>query len=330
MRSKVWPPRSDILQFGAPAGRSPRRTRRTAGKKARRKKRAPTATRRRLARRRSGASTSGVAPRGRRLTMRRLDHRALPIPTRAPRVPRERPGTGARNPHPPPDAKRRLWRSRHSPTAPWASTGTTTPCTPSGTIAVDTPVVTAIPKAACLSARTCSVAETLRAARLGGGLALNIAIMHERVSRRAGPLGRILRGASRARRAHATDVLDLRPAGAPARHRPAEARHRGRRADRGGFRGARRARAVREPPRRVPAEEAHARDYMEAASLAASRAFFIGDECGEAFVPWADMFNHKTDGEHVHVLGADGRRRGRRGGRGRGGIRKKRKDPKRR
>jgi SET domain-containing protein 6 len=44
---------------------------------------------------------------------------------------------------------------------------------------------------------------------------------------------------------------------------------------------------------------------MEAASLAASRAFFIGDECGEALVPWADMFNHKTDGEHVHVLGAD-------------------------
>ena len=47
-------------------------------------------------------------------------------------------------------------------------------------LAVDTPVVTAIPKAACLSARTCSVAETLREARLGGGLALNIAIMHER------------------------------------------------------------------------------------------------------------------------------------------------------
>ena len=34
-------------------------------------------------------------------------------------------------------------------------------------LAVDTPVVTAIPKAACLSARTCSVAETLKAARLG-------------------------------------------------------------------------------------------------------------------------------------------------------------------
>ena len=44
---------------------------------------------------------------------------------------------------------------------------------------------------------------------------------------------------------------------------------------------------------------------MEAASLAASRAFYIGEECGEALVPWADMFNHKTDGEHVHVLGAD-------------------------
>ena len=38
----------------------------------------------------------------------------------------------------------------------------------------------AIPKASCLSARTASCAAELRAERLGGGLALNIAIMHER------------------------------------------------------------------------------------------------------------------------------------------------------
>jgi hypothetical protein len=40
-------------------------------------------------------------------------------------------------------------------------------------------VISAIPKAACLSARTCKVAELLRAEKLGGGLALNVAIMYE-------------------------------------------------------------------------------------------------------------------------------------------------------
>ena len=40
-------------------------------------------------------------------------------------------------------------------------------------------MISAIPVAACLSARTCQAAEVLRAEKLGGGLALNIAIMHE-------------------------------------------------------------------------------------------------------------------------------------------------------
>ena len=41
-------------------------------------------------------------------------------------------------------------------------------------------VVRSIPKRACLSARTCLSRPQLRAERLGGGLALRIAIMHER------------------------------------------------------------------------------------------------------------------------------------------------------
>ena len=45
--------------------------------------------------------------------------------------------------------------------------------------------------------------------------------------------------------------------------------------------------------------------YLEAASLAASRAFFIGDVFGEALVPVADAFNHRTDAESVRVFGAD-------------------------
>ena len=47
-------------------------------------------------------------------------------------------------------------------------------------IAPDDVLVASIPKASCLSARTCSCAAALRAERPGGGLAPNIAIMHER------------------------------------------------------------------------------------------------------------------------------------------------------
>ena len=172
-------------------------------------------------------------------------------------------------------------------------------------LAVDTPVVTAIPKAACLSARTCSVAETLREARLGGGLALNIAIMHERSlgegSRWAGYFAVLPARGERtlpmfwtsAQLAHlrGTDLL---------RHVTEDAE-----SMRSDFRENVVDGLCVTHPDAFPPGKHTLEAYMEAASLAASRAFFIGEECGEALVPWADMFNHKTDGEHVHVLGAD-------------------------
>ena len=81
-------------------------------------------------------------------------------------------------------------------------------------LAVDTPVVTAIPKAACLSARTCSCAAALRAERLGGGLALNIAIMHERAlgerSRWAGYFAVLPRRGERGRPYTSLDCHDSR------------------------------------------------------------------------------------------------------------------------
>ena len=172
-------------------------------------------------------------------------------------------------------------------------------------LAVDTPVVTAIPKAACLSARTCSVAETLREARLGGGLALNVAIMHERSlgegSRWAGYFAVLpARGertlpmfwtSAQLEHLRGTDLL---------RHVTEDAESMRLDFNENVVDGLCVTHPAAFPPGKHTLEA-----YMEAASLAASRAFYIGEECGEALVPWADMFNHKTDGEHVHVLGAD-------------------------
>ena len=58
-------------------------------------------------------------------------------------------------------------------------------------------------------------------------------------------------------------------------------------------------------PERFPPGAFTFEAYLEAASISASRAFYIGEVAGEALVPWADMFNHRTDNEHVHVLGTD-------------------------
>ncbi|RKP23724.1 hypothetical protein SYNPS1DRAFT_30521 [Syncephalis pseudoplumigaleata] len=41
--------------------------------------------------------------------------------------------------------------------------------------------------------------------------------------------------------------------------------------------------------------------FMRVSSLVASRAFFVDDYHGEAMVPLADIFNHKTCDEHVHL-----------------------------
>ena len=172
-------------------------------------------------------------------------------------------------------------------------------------LAVDTPVVTAIPKAACLSARTCSVAEQLKAARLGGGLALNIAILHERSlgerSRWAGYFAVLPAKGERTLPMFWTDrQLQTLQGTDLLKHVTDDATCMAEDFQENVVDG-----LCVSHPRDFPPGTHTLEAYMEAASLAASRAFFIGDECGEALVPWADMFNHKTDGEHVHVLGAD-------------------------
>ena len=180
-------------------------------------------------------------------------------------------------------------------------------------------VVRSIPKSACLSARTSSCAPQLRAEGLGGGLALNIAIMHERWlqekskwhgyfavlpdrGERTLPMFwpesalRALRGTELA--AHvAADAASLREdydehvvkglcVSCPEVFDP---------------------NVYGDPPPGTETSETVSgfERYLEAASLAASRAFFIGDVFGEALVPVADMFNHRTDAESVRVFGAD-------------------------
>jgi SET domain-containing protein 6 len=175
-------------------------------------------------------------------------------------------------------------------------------------IAAGEVVVRSIPKSACLSARTSSCAPQLQAERLGGGLALNIAIMHERSLRekskwhgyfavlphrgeRTLPMFwpnaalQTLRGTELA--AHvAADVISLRED-----------------YDEHVVNGL----CVRFPHVFDPSLYAKGfESYLEAASLAASRAFFIGDVFGEALVPVADAFNHRTDAESVRVFGAEG------------------------
>ena len=50
-----------------------------------------------------------------------------------------------------------------------------------------------------------------------------------------------------------------------------------------------------------PTEE----DFAAAASVVASRAFRVDDRHGDGMVPVADLFNHRTDAEHVRIYGED-------------------------
>jgi SET domain-containing protein 6 len=53
-------------------------------------------------------------------------------------------------------------------------------------------------------------------------------------------------------------------------------------------------------------EENHMRmfdRFKEAATLVASRAFFVDDSVGQGLVPFADLFNHKSGGAHFKLVG---------------------------
>jgi SET domain-containing protein 6 len=48
-------------------------------------------------------------------------------------------------------------------------------------------------------------------------------------------------------------------------------------------------------------------EFRDAATIVASRAFFVDDSLGQGLVPFADLFNHKggSDGAHFNVVGCD-------------------------
>jgi hypothetical protein len=43
--------------------------------------------------------------------------------------------------------------------------------------------------------------------------------------------------------------------------------------------------------------------FRNAATLVASRAFFVDDSVGQGLLPFADLFNHKSDGAHFRLVG---------------------------
>ena len=172
-------------------------------------------------------------------------------------------------------------------------------------LAVDEEIITAIPFKACLSARTCAAAELLRAEQLGGGLALNIAIMHElwlgEKSRWAGYFAILPKGGERTLPMFWPDDLLAELEGTDLlMHVEDDKKNMREDFTEHVLEG-----LVRRFPETFPPDTFTFEMYLEAASVSASRAFFIGDDAGEALVPWADMFNHRTDSEHVNVLGAD-------------------------
>jgi|TARA_B110000967_G_scaffold199359_1_gene233674 SET domain-containing protein 6 len=168
-------------------------------------------------------------------------------------------------------------------------------------------VVSSIPKQACLSARTSACAKALQAEQLGGGLALNVAIMYERLlgkkSKWYGYFAVLPNKGERtlpmfwhAEALSSLDGTELQ------KHVTNDIQALREDYDEHVLQGL----CVNHPEHF--SKELYSKSfelYLEAASLAASRAFYVGAIAGEALVPIADLFNHRTDNETVRVFGAD-------------------------
>ncbi|CAO2167246.1 unnamed protein product [Urochloa humidicola] len=163
-------------------------------------------------------------------------------------------------------------------------------------------LVATIPRGACLTPRTTGAAGAIEAAELGGCLALAVAVMYERA-----------RGADSPWDAYLQLLPDREsvPLVWPADE--AERLLAGTELDK-----------IVKQDREFLCEDwkecieplissgdmdAHPNDfsldkYFSAKTLVSSRSFQIDDYHGFGMVPLADLFNHKTDGEHVHFTSA--------------------------
>ncbi|KAL6840226.1 hypothetical protein ACP4OV_030036 [Aristida adscensionis] len=163
-------------------------------------------------------------------------------------------------------------------------------------------LVATIPRRACLTPRTTGAAAAIEAAELGGCLALAVAIMYERARGEDSPWDAYLRllpdrepvplvwPAEEAERLLAGTELDkivkqdreflcedwkecIEP-------------------------------LVSSGELDVDPDDFSLENYFSAKSLVSSRSFQIDSYHGFGMVPLADLFNHKTDGEHVHFTSA--------------------------
>ncbi|XP_062207654.1 ribosomal lysine N-methyltransferase 3 [Phragmites australis] len=159
-------------------------------------------------------------------------------------------------------------------------------------------LVTTIPRHACLTPRTTGAAGAIEAAELGGSLALVVAVMYERACGADSPWDAYLRllpdhesvplvwPADEAERLLAGTELDkivkqdreflcedwkecIEP-------------------------------LMSSGELDVDPDDFSLEKYFSAKTLVSSRSFQIDSYHGSGMVPLADLFNHKTDGEHVH------------------------------
>ncbi|KAM0831075.1 hypothetical protein ACQ4PT_065789 [Festuca glaucescens] len=159
-------------------------------------------------------------------------------------------------------------------------------------------VVATIPRRACLTPRTSGAAAAIEAAQLGGTLALAVAVMYERA-----------RGADSPWKDYLRLIPDREPVPLVWPDDEADRLLAGTELDK----------TVKQDREflcedwkecieplissgelGVEPDDLSLEKYFAAKSLLSSRSFHIDRYHGSGMVPLADLFNHKTDGEHVH------------------------------
>ena len=170
-------------------------------------------------------------------------------------------------------------------------------------LAVGTTLAT-IPKSACLTTATSALGE-VDGARGSGVVGLCVAVAHERA------LGAKSRFAAYLKTLPAREALPSTLAADDEARRALRgttvegmlvADERAIADDYRAFAREMNARFVRHGVKMPTLEE-----FRDAATLVASRAFFVDDSLGQGLVPFADLFNHKggSDGAHFNVVGCD-------------------------
>ncbi|KAM0822488.1 hypothetical protein ACQ4PT_071459 [Festuca glaucescens] len=159
-------------------------------------------------------------------------------------------------------------------------------------------VVATIPRRACLTPRTSGAAAAIEAAQLGGTLALAVAVMYERA-----------RGADSPWKDYLRLIPDREPVPLVWPDDEADRLLAGTELDKTvkqdrGFLCEDWKECI-EPlissgELGVEPDDLSLEKYFAAKSLLSSRSFRIDRYHGSGMVPLADLFNHKTDGEHVH------------------------------